>query len=147
MDTARIDAEFGIEPPFYYRKRAWDVTSDHYEDLSGNLRRRPKFLGAYMSLGQGDGANWMPVLQQSIAEIPQIISATSGHGAASSPYGAYTSSPYSSFATPLTPGYGIPPAGYTAPGYGLSTSGISLSPTTLLLIGVVVLAFMHGRRY
>jgi hypothetical protein len=137
LDTARIDAQFGIEPPVYFRKRAWYVADNHYEDLSGSARR-PRFLSGYTGLGQDD-INWQPVVQQSIAEIPTIIAATSGHGAASSPYGSYQS--------PYTPGYGIAPAGYTAPyGTTMTGAGLSMSPTMLLLIAAGVLLFLHARK-
>lgn len=35
MDAARPEAKFGAEPPMYYRKPAWSLTDDQYEDLSG----------------------------------------------------------------------------------------------------------------
>lgn len=142
LDTARIDSQFGLEPAHYYRKRAWSVAGNSYEDLSGT--RRPQFLSGYLSLGQ-DNISWQPVVQQSISEIPSIIAATSGHGSATSPYATY-SSPYSSYATGFTPGYGVPAAGYQASSYPSLTTGLTMSPMTLLLFGVVLLAFMHGRR-
>lgn len=139
IDPARIDSAFGLEPPMYFRKRAWDIFSDHYVDLAGNRRRMPKFLSGYVGLGQGDGIDWTPIVSQSIAEIPSITAAVSGRGSATSPYGSYT--------TPYTPGYGIPPAGYTAPGYGAApTTGLSLSPTTLMLIVGAALIFMVARK-
>ena len=102
----------------------------------------PKFLSGYLSLGQDP---WMPVVSQSISEIPAIIAATSGQGSASSPYATY-SSPYSSFATPLTPGYGIPAAGYQAPATTPLFGGISLSSNTLMWIVGGVLIFALARR-
>ena len=35
MDAARPDSMFGFEPPVYSRKRAWSLTDDSYQDLSG----------------------------------------------------------------------------------------------------------------
>jgi hypothetical protein len=145
MDAARLDSQFGIEPPVYYRKRAWSITEDSYTDLNGAKRRLPKFLSGYVStgLGQDDGFNWQPILQQSIAEVPTIISAVAGKPSTQTgPYGSYsTSSPYGSFATPYTPGYGIPPAGYSSPIFGSSMGNM----LPLLLIGGLVL-LMAGRR-
>lgn len=142
LDAARLDSEFGVEPPVYYRKRAWDMASDTYVDLAGNVRKMPKFLSGYLALGQ-DASAWSPVLQQTIAETPAIISAITGRTSASSPYGT-VSSPYSSFATQYTPGYGVPPAGYQAT-YPVST-GITLSSTTLMLFGGAILIFMLAKK-
>lgn len=144
LDAARPDAQFGLEPQIYFRKRAWNIADDSYQDLSGNRRRMPKFLSGYIGLGQDDGVNWTPVVQQSISEIPTIIAATSGRGSATSPYATY-SSPYSSFATGYTPGYGVPAAGYQTSYPVTATSGLTMSPTTLLLIAAGILLFMHGR--
>lgn len=140
MDTARLDSNFGLEPAMYFRKRAWDVASDHYVDLAGNKRRMPKFLSGYNGLGQ-DGIDWTPIVSQSISEIPAITAAVAGRGSATSPYASY--------ATPYTPGYGIPAAGYTAPGaypYGATSAGISLSPGTLMLLAGAFLIFMLARK-
>lgn len=141
LDAARLDAQFGEEPPFYFRKRAWDVASDTYEDLAGNVRKMPKFLSGYATVGMGqDGADWSTILQQSLAETPAIIAATTGKGSATSPYGSYS--------TPYTPGYGIPAAGYSA-GYPVTTApttGITMSPTTLMLIVGGFLIFMLARK-
>lgn len=35
MDAARADSEFGVAPPTYFRKRAWSLTDNSYQDLSG----------------------------------------------------------------------------------------------------------------
>lgn len=135
MDTARIDSNFGVEPAMYFRKRAWDVASDHYVDLAGNKRRMPKFLSGYYGMGQ-DGIDWTPIVSQSISEIPAITAAVSGKGSATSPYATYSG------------GYTVPgyAAGYTAP-YGVAPStGISLSPQTLMLGAIVLLVFMLARK-
>lgn len=148
LDTARPHSQFGLEPEIYFRKRAWNFPDDSYHDLSGNRPRLPKFLSGYIGLGQDGGwsdINWQPVVQQSISEIPTIIAATSGHGTATSPYATY-SSPYASYATAYTPGYGVPAAGYQTPTTpSLFGAGLTMSPTTLLLIVAGVLLFMHGR--
>lgn len=140
LDAARIDSEFGVEPPIYFRKRAWNVASDTYEDLSGNLRRMPKNLNGY--LGQDGSIDWTPIVQQSVAEIPSIIAATSGKGTTSSPYGTYSSNPYSSFQTPYTPGYGIPAAGYGGYQTGLTVGASSSSLPMLILVGLALVMFM-----
>jgi hypothetical protein len=149
LDAARLDAEFGVEPPTYFRKRVWDIASDHYEDLQGNVRRRPRFLSGYVGLGRGlgqdDGSiNWGSILQQTVAETPALITAASGRpGSASSPYGSVSvaSNPYA------YPTYGIPAAGYTATGYPLTTTaGLSMSPITLMLIAGGILLVMMAKR-
>ena len=141
LDAARLDAEFGAEPPIYYRKRAWSIADDSYEDLSGNKRRRG-FLNGIATvpqngLGDFSDMNWQPIVQQSVAEIPAIISASSGRASS-------TTSPYGSFATGYTPGYGIPPAGYMAPvSASFGIGGSSMLP--LLAIGALAL-LMFVRR-
>lgn len=135
LDAARLDSEFGVEPPVYFRKRAWDVTSDSYEDLAGQVRRMPKFLSGYATV-PGLGQDWTSVIQQSLAETPAIIAAASGKGSATSPYGSY-STPYTPYA---------PPAGYTASYPYTTTAGISMSPTTLMLIVGGILLFMVARK-
>lgn len=147
LDAARLDSEFGKEPAFYFRKRAWSVADDSYEDLAGNRRKLPKFLSGYVGLGQDDGIDWTPIVQQSIQEVPQIMAVATGQPTAvKSPYGtSSTGNPYASFATPYTPGYGIPPAGYTVPATtGISLTGSSMLPI-LLLGGVALLMLMKGR--
>ena len=140
MDAARLDSEFGAEPPAYFRKRAWSLTEDSYTDLSGHKRRFP-FLNGYVStgLGQDDGGgiDWSSILQQGLAETPAIIAAVNK-------VPSRTTSPYGSFQTSYTPGYGIPPAGYSSPvagGFGFSMGGMM----PLLLIGGLILLATRGR--
>lgn len=136
MDTARLDSSFGSEPPMFFRKRAWDVASDHYVDLAGNKRRMPKFLsGYYAGLGQDGDINWTPIVSQSISEIPAITAAVAGHGTATSPYATYSA-----------PSYGIPQAGYTAPYAAAAPPGVALSPQMLMLIAGAILIFMVARK-
>jgi transglutaminase superfamily protein len=157
MDAARVDSQFGVDPPVYFRKRAWSLTEDAYQDLSGVAKsRRPFGLGSYgyvNMLGDGLGdesappPDYSPILSQSIAEIPTIISAVAGRpSTAATPYGQYsTSSPYGSFMTPFTPGYGLPQPGYLAPGVtggGLAMSGIM----PWVLIGGVALLLMSRHK-
>lgn len=147
MDAARADSQFGVDPPVYFRKRAWSLTEDAYQDLSGIAKaRRPFGLGSYGYVGLGDEnappADYSPILSQSIAEIPTIISAVAGRpSSAATPYGQYsTSSPYGSFMTPYSPGWGLPAAGYTAGtpyGSGLSSEGGVLP--LLLIAGLVLM--------
>jgi hypothetical protein len=57
-----MDSQFGIEPPIYFRKRAWSLTDDSYQDLSGadcgcgcgKRTCKPVGLGSYgtVKLGQ-----------------------------------------------------------------------------------------------
>jgi transglutaminase superfamily protein len=137
LDAARLDAQFGEEPPHYYRKRAWSLTDDSYTDLSGNKRRFPA-LNGYVSVGLGqDGIDWGNILEQSVSEVPTIISAVKGQP-------SMVKSPYGSFQTSYTPGYGIPPAGYSSPippGFGLSMGGMM----PLLLVGGLILLATRGR--
>jgi hypothetical protein len=154
MDAARPDAMFGAEPPMYYRKRAWSLTDDSYQDLAGvkvyahpgsNVHvhdSMPSHLGAYprfRSLGanrvrtMGDGTS---AASQLVAQIPQDIAeiATAVQG---NPY-----YPYGSFQTPYTPGAFVPAGGYTA-------TGAVTGPNVGLLLGLGLAAaiLMMGRRY
>jgi hypothetical protein len=110
LDAARPNSKFGEEPPIYFRKRAWSLVDDAYQDLSGTTRLRG--LGNYM----GDGLDWSQIVNQSIQEIPQIMAvATQQPTAIKTAAGSVaTGSPYASFATPYTPGYGLTPAGYAS---------------------------------
>lgn len=155
LDAARVDAEFGVEPPVSYRKRAWSLTDNSYQDLAGSFvhantvgapgcRRMFAGLGSYgyVRSGIGDVSDYMPVLQQSVAEIPTIISAVTGGK-------SQVAGPYGSFATGFTPGYGIPPAGYVAPGMPGAGAAVSASGSPLLLLalgGGLLLMLMMGRR-
>src|SRR5271155_2837022 len=40
MDAARADAQFGVAPPTYFRKRAWSLTDQSYQDLGGSKTKR-----------------------------------------------------------------------------------------------------------
>lgn len=136
LDAARLDSEFGAEPPHYFRKRAWSLTDDSYVDLSGHKRRWPQFLSGYVGLGQ-DGIDWSQIIEQGLTEVPAVVSAAKG-------LPSRTMNPYGSFQTGYTPGYGIPPAGYSSPvagGFGLSMGGM----LPLLLIGGLFLFASRGR--
>lgn len=161
MDAARAGAQFGVEPPIYYRKRAWSLTDNSYQDLSGcgcggrcgNCARvgRAKFSGlagvatisGYDGLGQ-DGFDWGQLLQTTIQETPALIAAASGQPTAvRTPQTSVATGPYASFSTPYTPGYGVPQAGY-----GPATSGTFTADwPMLLLFGLgALLIFGVGRR-
>jgi|SRR5579872_699542 len=139
LDAARPGAQFGVEPPRYFRKRAWSLTDDSYSDMKGTSMRG---LGSYMG---GLGDDYSGILSQSISEIPQIIGAVSGQPTV---YNAQTGvtatgSPYASFMTPYTPGYAVPAAGYGAlPGVQAISSGLFSSALPWLLLGVVAVAVM-----
>lgn len=152
MDAARSGAQFGVEPPVYYRKRVWSLTDNSFQDLSGcgcggrcGCGSRPrKFSGlaGVATLGQ-DGIDWGSILSTSIQETPALIAAASGQPTKfQTPTSVVATGPYSSFETPLTPGYGIPQAGYGS-NIGLQTSG-SILPW--LAIGAFLLIAMSGRR-
>jgi len=145
MDAARLNSQFGTEPPQYFRKRAWSLTDDSFQDLSGG-RRRGSLAGytTVPTLGQ-DPIDWSSIIQQSITEIPAIMStAAGGSSSATTPQGTVQTapSPYSSFMTPYTPGYGIPQAGYGTP-YAASVQSTSILPWILGLGAVLLL--MRGR--
>jgi hypothetical protein len=145
-DAARPHSQFGVHPPEYYRRRAWSLTDDSYEDLSGT---RMRGLGAwpvdsqyirYRTLGQDDGdgsIDWGSIISQGLTETPQMMAIASGQGTKS---GILQTSPYGSFATPYTPGYGIPGAGYPT----TLTSPYSTTPDWLmpLLIGGIALVIL-----
>lgn len=141
LDAARADSQFGVAPPVYFRKKAWSLTDDSVQELSGVPRRRG--LGSYGYVHLGDAGT--DILSQSIAEVPAIIAAASGQGSGTSPYASYT--------TPYSPGYGIPQAGYLAPGSpgyvapGVTGGGLAMSGIMpWLLIGGVALLFMSRHR-
>lgn len=146
-DAARPHAQFGVHPPEYYRRRAWSLTDDSYEDLSG--MRRMRGLGAwpvdsqyirYRTLGQDDGdgsIDWGSIISQGLTETPQMMAIASGQGTKS---GILQTSPYGSFATPYTPGYGIPGAGYPTT---LATSATATPDWLLpLMIGGIALILL-----
>src|SRR5208282_2140467 len=156
MDAARVDSEFGVAPPNYFRKRAWSLSDSSYQDLSGsrafvhaNTVSGLRGLGEYVSdafvipggtrlgsygrvgrLGQTDPN----LISQALSEMPALISVTGGGSSSSL-------TPYGTFMTSNTPGYGIPPAGYVTPGVpGVAASASASSP--LLLIGGLALLLM-----
>lgn len=156
MDAARPGAQFGLEAPVYFRKRAWSLTDNSYQDLSGcgcggrcgcsSVGQR-KFSGlagvATIGLGQ-DGIDWGSILQTSITETPALIAAASGAPSTyRTPQGTYVATgPYASYVTPGTPGYGVPQAGYSTP----QVSGsLSADLPIILLLGLGLL-LLGGRR-
>jgi hypothetical protein len=153
MDAARPGAQFGIEPPIYYRKRAWSLTDNSYQDLSGygcrggcGSGRRRGLAGVATMNGFGqDGLDWGSIVQTTIQETPALIAAASGSPSLiRTPSSTVATGPYASYATPYTPGYGTPAAGYGYP----STPSASLSADMpiLLLIGLGALLLLGGRK-
>jgi Transglutaminase-like superfamily len=158
MDAARSGAQFGVEPPVYYRKRAWSLIDNSYQDLAGcgcgcgsRVSRPTKFSGlagvatisglGYDGLGQ-DGFDWGALLQTSIQETPALIAAAGGQPVrVQTPGSVVATGPYSSFATPATPGYGLPTAGYGST-VSVGTSGSWLP----WLIGGAFLVLLIGRK-
>jgi hypothetical protein len=163
MDAARADAQFGIAPPFYYRKRAWSLTDDSYQDLSGcgckggrcgcssvgKVGLRGLAGVATISgwgLGQDDGIDYSSLLSQTLTETPALIAAASGQ-----PIKYQTGSsvvatgPYSSFATPLTPGATVPAGGYSAVPTTANTAWFSANWPMIALLGLGAVLLM-GRR-
>ena len=179
MDAARADAQFGVAPPTYFRKRAWSLTDQSYQDLGGSKTKRfvhantvsglrglgcepgcgcdPKNLsglGTYVTdafflpgssrltgmgssgrvgrLGQTVEPN---LISQALAEMPALIAVSSGTPSS-------TTSPYGSFQTYMTPGYGVPPAGYVTPGVPTVAASVSSSTPLLMLGGIALLVMM-----
>lgn len=138
-DAARPNSSLGLEPPVYYRKRAWSLTDSTSEDLKGCTRMR----GLSGLSGLGDGVDWGSILQQSITESPAIIAATEGRSTSLNlPTGTVaTGNPYGSFMTPYTPGYAIPAAGYG--GLQMASSDLFSSALPWLLMGAVAIALFR----
>jgi len=133
LDAARPGAQFGIAPPFYFRKRIWSLEDDSYSDVTGAQRsaasRAASSLNGYALLGQSPAED-ISAVGQSVANV---IAASKGN-------------PYASFATPYTPI--APPAGYGVPGYpggapGASVSLAGISP--VWIIGAIALAIFAAR--
>jgi hypothetical protein len=154
MDAARPGAQFGVEPPVYYRKRAWSLYDNSYQDLSGcqcagACGSRPrKFAGlagvATIGLGQ-DGVDWTQLVQSTIQETPALIAAAAGQPSViRTPQSTVATGPYASYATPYTPGYGTPAAGYNYP--SSPTASLSADMPMLLLIGLGALLLLGGRK-
>lgn len=161
LDSARPGAEFGIEPPMFYRKRAWSLTDDSFQDLNGCTCHGDCQIGGMKLCGLGgyanvagyqrfnamhgmgqDGIDWGSILQSSIQEVPSLIAVSSG--APTSIRNAYGTvqtgapgNPYGSFATQYTPGYGVPYAGYSSP-----TAGSAWLSANWPLLGLGFLALM-----
>jgi len=142
LDAARPGSQFGLAPAMYFRKRAWSLIDDSYQDLNGCTRIGG--LAGYArlrGLGQDDGSSidWNQIAQTALVETPQIIAVAEGQPTSVKTTGATvsTGSPYASFATPNTPGYGI-----STTGYSLTGASSSLFSTLLpwILVGAVVLA-------
>jgi hypothetical protein len=82
-------------------------------------------------------------VQQSVQEIPAIIStAKGGSSQIRNPYGTVATGPYGSFATPYTPGWGVPGAGYAS--VGVQSGGLANFLPWILGAGVLLLV-MRGR--
>lgn len=142
MDAARPGAAYGRSPEMFFRKRAWSLTENTYTDLNGCTRLSG--LNGYArlhGLGQDDGVDWGALLTQTVAETPQLIAAAQGMPtSARLPSGVVTTgSPYASFATPYTPGYGAPAAGYPA-GLNALSSNLFSGALPWILAGIVALA-------
>jgi hypothetical protein len=143
LDGARPDAAFGLSPEIYFRKRAWSLIDDSFQDLNGCTRLSG--LSGYAHLrGLGDDGSsfdWSGLLSQTLTETPQIIAAAQGLPTGyRSATGAVvsTGSPYGSFMTPYSPGAYT--AGYG--GYSLPQASSTLFSSALpwLLIAAVGLA-------
>ena len=138
LDAARPNAYMGRQPESYFRKRAWSLTDETQQDIKG--------LSGYCSmdgLGDdgGDGFDWSGFTSQLLTETPQIIAASTGQSSSVRLPGGtsvMTGNPYSSFATPYTPGYAVPAGGYG--GLQQASQGIFSAGLPWILAGLVLVA-------
>jgi hypothetical protein len=162
MDPARAESEFGVAPPMYFRARWWSLADDSHGDLSGVRRKssRPRQMSGlghyprFRSLA-GLGANYQRVPAKTMGDDVSQSAADSSAMIASISQGASNliravegqpASPWNSFATPYTPGYGLAPTGYNSP-YRPSISVSSDSNVGLwLAIGFGALLLFSGHR-
>ena len=151
LDAARADAQFGVEPPYYFRKRAWSLVDNTSQDLRGcacggncdSSRTKLSGLSGVATIGAfgQDGTDYTDLLSQTIAETPALIAAASGQPSKyASGSTVVSTGPYASFATPYTPGSTVPYAGYEAP-----TAQMSANWPMLLLLGVGALLLLGKR--
>jgi hypothetical protein len=149
VDAARPNSAFGLEPAVYFRKRGWSLTDDSSQDLHGGSAQPTRLRGLSGYLGLGDGfdasnVDWTQIIGQTIQEAPQLIAVSQGQSTAMRlPSGATLSTgPYASFATPYTPGYAVPAAGYGVLGTtaAVSSSLFSSFLPWLLVGGLVLVA-------
>jgi hypothetical protein len=172
VDPARADSQFGVAPPITTRARWWSLVYDTYGDLSGMRRRSsalsglghyPRFrshvsgMGAYASVRRRTmGDTTQPSGSSTSSTIATIEQGTAdiiraSEGIPASPF-AYQSGPWSSFATPFTPGANMPPAGYTynAAGQLVPTASLSVSGSSnwvlWFAIGLGALLLVGGRK-
>ena len=169
VDPARADSEFGIAPPITTRARWWSLVDNSYGDLSGyrsalsGLGHYPRFrsqvsgMGAYGSVHRRMmGDTTQPSGAQTSSTIATIEQGTAdiiraSEGIPASPF-AYQSGPWSSFATPFTPGANMPPAGYTynAAGQLVPTASLSVSGSSNWVLGLAIgfgaLLLVGGRK-
>jgi hypothetical protein len=145
-DAARPGSQFGVHPPEYYRKRVWSLYDDSYQDLQGVRRQLGLGYIRYRTLGLGQ--DYSDIISQALSETPQMMAVAQGLPSSATLPGQSTvitggSSPYSSFMTPYSPGYGIPTAGYSPSTLALTASGSDwIWP--LLLAGVVIMLASQG---
>jgi transglutaminase-like putative cysteine protease len=137
LDAARPGADYGVEPPRYFRKRIWSLTGSGFRDVSGV---RCTSLNGYAVLGDIDSnvaAQDISAVGQSVANV---IAATKGN-------------PWGSFSTPYSPSGIAPAAGYGVPGYSGGPGGATLSFAGssalwwILGIGAVAYAISSARKY
>jgi hypothetical protein len=136
LDAARPGADYGVEPPRYFRKRIWSLTGSGFRDVSGV---RCTSLNGYAVLGDIDSnvaAQDISAVGQSVANV---IAATKGN-------------PWGSFSTPYSPSGIAPAAGYGVPGYSGGPGGATLSFAGssalwwILGLGAVAYAVSSARR-
>lgn len=138
LDAARPDAEYARSPEMFFRKKIW--ASWGAQEVAG-VGRVHSTLHGYARAGMGDGqtlpsnpvAQDISTITTGIADVELSMNPAPGTVYANlTPNAAGGPLPF------LTPG--------TYPYAAVPTAGLTISPTTLLLIGAVTLALLLGRR-
>ena len=139
MDIARPGSAYGSAPQRYFRKRVWSLTDRAYQDLNGGCRCSS--LNGYAMLG--DAASDITALASLESGAAQITSAAEGQPTLPFSY-ASGASPYSSFATGLTPGAAAPAAMYPSSGAVVASLSGGATPWILALVGLGLVAWGLG---
>lgn len=145
FDAARADSVFGSAPMSSSRMRAWSLTDDSYQDLSGTRYANRKQMSGGLGLGSYGQVRTMgldPDTSSLIATIaqsaPNIIASAEGNPQQfNNPY-----NPWGSFQTQYTPNG--PTAGYP---YSSPSATLTATPSAGMLIAIGLVAFaLFARR-
>lgn len=127
LDAARPGAQYGVPPPFYFRKRVWSLMDSTYTDMRGGQQPTSNLNGYAMlgDTGPNIAAEDISAVGQSVANV---IAASKGN-------------PYANFQTPYTPSNVAPQAGYFGgPGGG---QGVSLTGSSAIwwILGIAAAGY------